>query len=481
MTELCDLTAMQLRTMIQTKKASPVEIIKSCITRTKAVNGSLNAIVTPAFDKALAEARCAEDAVMCADDPGELGLIHGLPVAVKDLDATAGIRTTYGSKLQQHNIPDADQASVARFRAQGGIVLGKTNTPEFGAGGNTRNMLFGATGNPFDVEKTCGGSSGGSAVALATGMAPLATGSDYGGSLRTPAGFCGVVGFRPSPGIVPIEDSGIGLHPFGVLGPMAKCVDDAALFLRAMMGFDRRDVFSSGAHRDLAAPLMMADLGGLRAAISDDLGGAAMSTANRMLFNERVSLFRHHFGVVEECHPDLSDVDNAFEVLRGVSFVAAYDELVALHRQDMSPNVIDNVERGLNFSVRDIATAHLQQSRIARNWLSLFDDFDVLICPVAAVSPFAHSEWSVREIDDQKMASYMSWLGIVYGPTMALACAAALPCGVDEVGMPFGIQLLGAPGTDRKILEIAKCLENILAENPSTSRAIPDLVPLSAG
>jgi Asp-tRNA(Asn)/Glu-tRNA(Gln) amidotransferase A subunit family amidase len=477
MTELCDLSASQLGTMIRTKEVSPVEIMESCIARTKLVDGALNAMVTPAFDTALAAARAAEDAVMRGDD---LGLIHGLPVAVKDLDATAGIRTTYGSRLHRHDVPDADQGSVARIRAQGGIVLGKTNTPEFGAGGNTRNMLFGPTSNPFDVEKTCGGSSGGSAVALATGMAPLATGSDYGGSLRTPAGFCGIVGFRPSPGIVPIEDSGVGLHPFAVLGPMARCVDDVSLLLRAMMGFDPRDIFSSGAHRDLLAPPVAADPGRLRVAISADLGVAAMSAASRALFAERVELFCHHFGVVEECHPDLSDVDNAFEVLRGVGFVAAYDQLVAAHREDMSPNVIDNVERGLGFSVRDIATAHLQQSRIARNWLSLFDDFDVLICPVASVSPFPHAEWSVTEIDGQKMASYMSWLGIVYGPTMALACAVALPCGVDAAGMPFGIQLLGAPGKDRKLLEVAKSLEIILAENPLTARAVPDLDPLKA-
>ena len=208
-----------------------------------------------------------------------------------------------------------------------------------------------------------------------------------------------------------------------------------------------------------------------------DLGVAAMSAASRALFAERVELFCHHFGVVEECHPDLSDVDNAFEVLRGVGFVAAYDQLVAAHREDISPNVIDNVERGLGFSVRDIATAHLQQSRIARNWLSLFDDFDVLICPVASVSPFPHAEWSVTEIDGQKMASYMSWLGIVYGPTMALACAAALPCGVDAAGMPFGIQLLAAHGKDRKLLEL-QIFEIILAENPLTARAVPDLDPL---
>ena len=240
MRELCDLSASQLGTMIRTKEVSPVEIMESCIARTKLVDGALNAMVTPAFDTALAAARAAEDAVMRGDD---LGLIHGLPVAVKDLDATAGIRTTYGSILHRHDVPDADQGSVARIKAQGGIVLGKTNTPEFGAGEIRAQHAVWSDQQSVRCRKNLWWIFRWLGVALATGMAPLATGSDYGGSLRTPAGFCGIVGFRPSPGIVPIEDSGVGLHPFAVLGPMARCVDDVSLLLRAMMGFDPRDIF----------------------------------------------------------------------------------------------------------------------------------------------------------------------------------------------------------------------------------------------
>ena len=217
MSDLCDKTATELRSLIGRKDISPVELVESCIERIETTDKALNAVVTPTFDHARNEAARAEKAVLDGDD---LGLLHGLPIGIKDLEATSGILTTLGSQLYANHVPEKDQGSVANIRAEGGIVIGKTNTPEFGAGANTRNLVFGATGNPFAPEKTCGGSSGGSAVALATGMMPLASGSDYGGSLRTPASFCGVVGIRPSPGIVAAEGRPVGLLPFSVLGPM---------------------------------------------------------------------------------------------------------------------------------------------------------------------------------------------------------------------------------------------------------------------
>ena len=220
MSDLCDKTATELRSLIGRKDISPVELVESCIERIEATDKALNAVVTPTFNQARDEAARAEKAVLDGDD---LGLLHGLPIGIKDLEATSGILTTLGSKLYANHIPEKDQGSVANIRAEGGIVIGKTNTPEFGAGANTRNLVFGATGNPFAPEKTCGGSSGGSAVALATGMMPLASGSDYGGSLRTPAGFCGVVGIRPSPGVVAAESRPVGLLPFSVLGPGPHC------------------------------------------------------------------------------------------------------------------------------------------------------------------------------------------------------------------------------------------------------------------
>ena len=216
MDELCDLSAVNLRDMICCKDITPVELVDSCIDRIESCDGILNAIVTKNYERAKEEAKIAERKVL---EGNNLGLLHGLPLGVKDLELTQGLRTTLGSKLYANYVPVADQGSVAKIRSEGGILLGKTNTPEFGAGANTRNLVFGATGNPFDPIKTCGGSSGGSAVALATGMVPIATGSDYGGSLRTPASFCGVVGIRPSPGVVPAEARSVSLLPFSVLFP----------------------------------------------------------------------------------------------------------------------------------------------------------------------------------------------------------------------------------------------------------------------
>ena len=472
MPELCDLTASDLRRMIGRKDISPVELVESCIDRTERVDGPLNAMVTKSYDRARKEARDAETAVLDGD---ELGLLHGIPVGIKDLEATAGIRTTSGSNLYAAHVPARDQGSVANIRDAGGIILGKTNTPEFGAGANTRNLVFGATGNPFDPTRTCGGSSGGSAVALATGMVPLASGSDYGGSLRTPASFCGVVGIRPSPGVVAAEGRPVGLLPFSVLGPMGRTVDDACLLLQAQAGPDPHDPFSTAPVPDLNSPLEDADLGSIRAMITPDLGSAAMSKSYRDIFTGRAGMFRHHFAAAIDASPDFTDGDNCFEVLRGVNFVAAHGARVRDHRDSLSPNVVDNVDRGLAYSLADVAEAHLQQSRIARAWLDLFEDIDVVVCPAASTTPFSHDQWSISDIDGTPMETYMRWLGITYLPTMALACGVTIPCGLDHAGMPFGIQVLSAPGNDRLVIEVARALESVLASHEATARPIPDL------
>jgi len=475
MPDLCDLTATELRTMIGRKDISPVELVESCIERIDSIDGRLNAIVTKSYDRARDEARDAEKAVL---DGEELGLLHGLPLGIKDLETTAGIRTTSGSKLYADHIPAHDQGVVANMRGAGGIIIGKTNTPEFGAGANTRNLVFGATGNPFDPVKTCGGSSGGSAVALATGMVPLASGSDYGGSLRTPASFCGVVGLRPSPGLVAAEGRPVGLLPFSVLGPMGRTVDDAYMLLQAQAGPNPHDPFATAANDELYAPLEAADLGSIRAMVSADLGAAPLSNAYRDIFSARTDLFRHHFAAAIDANPDFTDGHNCFEVLRGVNFVAAHGARVRDHRDQLSPNVVDNVDRGLAYSLADVAEAHLQQSRIARHWLDLFGDVDVVICPAASSTPFPHDQWSVTEIDGTSMETYMRWLAITYLPTMALACGAVIPCGLDHAGMPFGIQILSAPGNDRLVAEVAKGLESVLAQHDATKRPLPDLAAL---
>lgn len=473
MSQPCDLSAVEARRLIARKQLSPVELAKSCLERIEAVNPVLNAIVTLDETRAMAEARAAEQAVM---ESKELGLLHGLPVAVKDLDDTAGLRTTYGSLVHESHVPERDSAMVHNVRAAGAIIFAKTNTPEFGAGANTTNRVFGATGNPFDPELTCAGSSGGSAVALATGMAALATGSDYGGSLRTPAAFCGVTGFRPSPGLVPKAESPVGLNPFSVLGPMGRTIADAHLLLLAQLDVDRRDPFSSTDADNIPQTLSGTDLGALRVACSRDLGCAPVDENIARTFDDRLSTFSHVFGEVLLRDPDMAGVHEAFEPLRGVNFVAAFGDLVRTQRDRLGPNVIDNTERGLAFSLQDVAKAHVTQTRIFRSFRRLFEEVDLLICPAASVSPFPHAQLYVTEINGERMENYMRWLALSYALTMALPCVAALPCGVDHKGMPFGIQLAAPMGNDALVLEAAYALEQELALKPETSRPMPAVV-----
>jgi amidase len=303
----------------------------------------------------------------------------------------------------------------------------------------------------------------------------LATGSDYGGSLRTPAAFCGVVGFRPSPGVVPSLDRAAGLIPFTVTGPMGRCVADAHLLLTAQIGRDKRDPFSSDDHLRIPRHLSGADLGRLRVAVSSDLGCAPVDRSIAELFASRVRRFGHVFREVQHRSPDFASVHEIFETLRGVAYLAAHRERLEQQRQLLDTNVIDNTERALKLSVVDVARAHVEQSKLAKRFLAFFTEVDVLISPAASVSPFPHAQLFVEEINGEKMATYMSWLAITYAPTMALACVAALPCGVDHGGMPFGIQLIGPPGADAHILEVAYALESVLARDTQTARPLPPL------
>ena len=475
MTDLCELAAVELRRLIGNKEISPVEVLNSCIARIEAVDPVVNAFVTPAFARAREEAKQAEKAVLRGDD---LGLLHGLPVGIKDLEATAGIRTTCGSLLYRDFIPDADQGSVVNVRAEGGIILGKTNTPEFGAGANTTNRVFGTTCNPFDIDLSCAGSSGGSAVALACSMVPLASGSDFGGSLRTPAGFCGIVGMRPSPGVVPDEGRVVSLSPLAVNGAMARSVADMALLLAAQTDADIRDPFSISVDPNLLEPLDRIDLSSLKVAISTDLGCAPVDNEIRRVFADKTAHFRHVFAHVDERDPDLANVHEIFEILRGVNFIAAHGERLRGQRELLGPNVIDNVTRAEEYSIRDVAWAHLEQSNLYRRFLSFFDDFDILICPTAAVSPFPHTQLSVTEINGEQMPNYMRWLALSYGLTMALPVSCSLPVGLDHRGMPFGIQIVGPNGSDRFVLQVAHALEGFLSNVSDYARPVPDIQAL---
>jgi amidase len=479
MTELCDLSALEARWLIGTKEISPVDLMESSIARIEAVNGTLNAVVAWDFERARMEAKIAERDVMAGE---EVGPLHGLPIGIKDLEITAGLTTTFGSLLYKGNVPDEDQRTVSEIRYAGGIVFVKTNTPEFGAGANTTNRVYGATGNPFDPDRTCGGSSGGSAVALAAGMTTLASGSDYGGSLRIPAGFCGVVGFRPSPGVVPNEARAVGLNPYSVLGPMGRTVADTALLLGIMADDDPRDPFSRTFDPALLDPLPEIDLSSLRVAISEDLGVAPIDNDIRKIFQSRVKTFKHVFAEAEARDPEFDDdLHEAFEIIRSTNFVAQHHKRLETQRDLLGPNVISNTERAMRYSAADVGWANTEQSRYYKNFLEMMREVDILISPTNSVSPFPHKQLYMDEINGEEMPSYMRWLSPCYALTMCTPAACSIPCGVDHNGMPFGLQISGPNGSDRFVLAVAHALERLLSANPATARPLPDIKALSKG
>ncbi|HLW26631.1 MAG TPA: amidase family protein [Kiloniellales bacterium] len=478
MTELCDLSAVELSRRIARRDISPVELLDSCLTRIETVNPTLNAVVAADEGEARKAAQAAERAVLAGE---ELGLLHGLPIGIKDLNDTAGLRTTYGSQLFENHVPEEDALTVARMRQAGGIPWFKTNTPEYGAGANTRNFVYGATGNPFNPELTCAGSSGGSAVALATSMLPLCNGSDLGGSLRTPAAYCGVVGLRPTPGLVPKEGSLAAYAPLSVEGPMGRSVSDLALLLSVQAGEDARDPLSRPVDTAAMAAPAPADLSSLRVAFSEDLGFAPMEAEVLRLFRERTGAFRHLFADSFDRDPEMGeDPNRVFEVLRAVGFLGAHLDKVRQTPDKVGPNVTANVELGLTYSAEDVAWANVRHTQIYRRFLSFMDEVDVLIAPASSVQPFDKNEWYPREINGQPLQSYIHWVAIAYGLTLTGHPVLCLPCGSDEKGLPFGIQIVGRRFEEAKLLSIGLALEQALAGVQGCGRPVPDLSFLAA-
>ncbi|NKC31518.1 amidase [Falsiroseomonas selenitidurans] len=484
MTEPCDLSAVEARRLIGTRKLSPVELLDSCLGRIAAVNHAVNAMVALDEDRARAAAKNAEAAVMSGQ---KLGPLHGLPIGIKDLEETAGLRTTWGSPIFKDHVPTKDEAMVANIRKAGAIVIGKTNTPEFGAGANTRNTVYGATGNPFDSTRSAAGSSGGSAVALACGMAPICSGSDTGGSLRNPAAFNGIVGYRPSPGLVPAERRGHGWSALPVLGPMARNATDAALLLSAMADDDAVDPLAytlpgrrvRGGDRDLFPPMAL-DLGTLRVAATPDFGIAPTERHIRDVFASRVAALTPLFGRVEAATPDCRGTDEAFEVLRAASFLSAHAEKVRTRPQDCGPNIIANVEEGLRYSLADYARAASEQTRLYRGWQHFFRDHDILISPAITISPRPWTELYPAEIDGQPTRTYFHWLSLAYAVTLVGHPAISLPLGLDKAGMPFGLQIVGPRGGDALVMAVAAAIEAAVAGDPALRRPVPDIAALRA-
>lgn len=483
MIEPCDLSAVEARRRIGQKTLSAVDLLESCIERAGVVNPAVNALAATDYDRARASAKAGDEAVRRGD---ALGLLHGLPLGVKDLEPVAGLRTTFGSPLFADHVPTTDAHPVADLKRAGAIVMAKTNTPEFGAGANTRNQVYGATGNPFEPSKSAAGSSGGSAVALATGMMPLASGSDTGGSLRNPAAFCGVVGFRPTPGLVPNERSLRGWNALSVLGPMARTVPDVCLMLAAMVSDSGADPLATTVHgsrvrkpADFARPGSV-DLSSVRAAFTPDFGFALVEGHVRDVFEDRAALLRPLFGQAVGATPDCAGTDEAFEVLRAVGFLAGFHDMVRDHADQVGPNVRANVAEGLGYSARDVAQAEVAQTAIYRRWQRFFDGHDVIITPSITISPRPWSELYPSQIDGRPTRTYFHWLALAYAVSLVGHPAISLPVGVDRAGMPFGLQIVGPRGGDALVLAVAAALEARLACDPATARPVPDLAALRA-
>ncbi len=477
MTEACDLTAIEARRLIGRKKLAPSELLASCIARIEAVDHAVNAMVARDFDRARVTAKAADAAVARGD---ALPPLHGLPIGIKDLQETEGLRTTHGSVIFRDHVPKADERLVAAVRSAGAIVVGKTNTPEFGAGANTRNAVYGATGNPFDPAKSCAGSSGGSAVALAAGMVPICSGSDTGGSLRNPASFCGIVGFRPTPGLVANERRGLGWSNLPVAGPMARTVPDLCLLLSTMVSDDTRDPLAAKVNAaDYATPAPI-DLSRLRVALTPDFGFAPTERQIAEAFAEKTGLFRHMFARADDTTPDCAGVDEAFEVLRALGFLAGHQEKVQTRPQDVGPNVRANVEEGMRYSAADVARAEALQTALYRRWQSFFQDYDVILTPSITISPRSWRELFPAEIDGKKTRTYFHWLALAYAVTVPGHPAVSLPLGLDRHGMPFGLQIVGPRGGDAFVLSVAAELEAMLASDARTARPVPDLARLKA-
>jgi amidase len=439
--ELCFLPAARLAGLVRRRAVSPLEVVRAVLARIERVNPELNAYCTVAAEQALAAARAASSSRR-SRTPGPL---HGVPVSIKDLTPTKGIRTTWGSRIFEHHVPAEDALVVERLRAAGAIVIGKTNTPEFGAGANTFNAVFGATRNPWNPKLTCGGSTGGGAVALATGMGPLAQGSDLGGSLRIPAAFCGVVGLRPSPGLVPVHPTDLGWDTYSVQGPMARTVGDVALMLSAIAGPDPRAPVSYPADlRTLRAATTRPSARGLRIAWSADLGGLTpVDHEVERVAREAAGVFRRLGARVEEAHPDFSGVLDVILVSRGARMAAAHAEKLERWRDVMQDNLVRNIEYGLTLTAADVGRAERQRTALWHRVRRFLERYDLIVTPTAAVPPFPVETIHPTEINGVPMANYIQWVLLTYAFTVVGLPALSVPAGFTRDGLPVGLQIVG--------------------------------------
>ncbi len=453
--DLCFQSARELLRRIRAKDVSAGEVMAAHLARIERLNPCLNAIVTLHADEAVASARRADEALARGD---ALGPLHGLPVAHKDLFLTRGMRTTFGSPIFKDHVPDLDSIVVERQRRAGAIAVGKTNVPEFGAGSQTFNTVFGSTRNPYDDSKTCGGSSGGAAVALATGMVPLADGSDLGGSLRNPASFCNVVGLRPSPGRVPQWPSTDPWDTLAVSGPMARTVADVALYLSVLAGPDARDPVSLAEDAALFAEPLERDFAGTRVAWSDDLGGLPIEPAVRTVLASQRHAFADLGCTIEEAEPDLSGTDTVFQTLRGVAFASFF----AVHQEHpgaLKDTILWNMEAGRALTGAQVARAVELRGAIFARMQAFMERFEFLIAPATQVVPFPIEQPYVTEIAGVPMDNYLDWMRSCSSITVTGHPAISVPCGFTREGLPVGVQIIARYRNERALLQFAHAFE----------------------
>jgi len=426
------------------------------LTQIERVNPTVNAIVTLLPERAMDGARAADEAFVHG---AAVGPLHGLPIAHKDLILTKGIRTTYGSRIYADFVPDQDMLIVERMRAAGAITIGKTNTPEFGAGSQTFNEVFGATLNPYDLTKTCGGSSGGAAVALACGMVPLADGSDLGGSLRNPANFCNVVGFRTAPGRVPVYPVRDVWSPFSVEGPMARTVQDVALFLSVLAGPDRRVPIRRAERGSTFLQPLGRDFRGVRIAWNRNFDGLPVDSRVTTAIDAQRHVFAALGCIIEDGSPDFSDADDIFKTWRAWRFESRYGELLQTHRHLLKDTVIWNTEAGQHITGPQLARIESKRTELYHRVREFMETSEFMICPVNQVPPFDVQQRYITEINGVQLETYIDWMRSCYCITVTGLPAISVPCGFTPEGLPVGVQIVGRHQDELGVLQLAYAFE----------------------
>lgn len=459
--ELFQLSASAARRLLLKGEVSPTEMVRASLDRILMTDGKLNALPTVCADRALAHAKRIES------EHGSTGRsrawLGGIPMAVKDLNDVAGVRTTYGSPLFSNHIPGRSDIMVETLENNGAIVVAKSNTPEFGHGANTFNEVFGVTRNPWNTDKTCGGSSGGSAVAVASGQTWLATGSDLGCSLRTPASFCGVVGLRPSPGRVARAPSRLPFDTLWVQGPMARTVEDAALMLDAMGGHHPEDPISLAAPERSFSEALSAPRPPRRVAYAPTLGGIVpVESEVAEICAAAVSRFSDVGAIVEEACPDLGDAREIFHVLRANQFVGDLTEIIEANPTRVRKEVVWNLEQGKQRTAGQIAIAERARGALYARAAAFFDTYDLLISPATIVAPFDAAIRAVEQVEGHRFDNYFDWYTISYAITLTSLPALSLPCGFTRAGLPVGLQMVGRPRGEAELLAFAKVFEDVM-------------------